>query len=111
MGLCIAFQEFIVSFLVKYAKFSDKNAYKASITVTYCTAIVSAVGVYVASAHALIDGLVLAMPASMVGAWAWVMPSNTLACLEALIGCYLLRFFTKQYFKLFEARHRAAISV
>lgn len=111
MGLCIAFQEFLVSFLVKYAKFTDKNAYKASITATYCTAIIAAVGGYVAAAHALIDGLVYAMPASMAGAWGWVMPANTSICLQALMGCYLLRFFTKQYFKLFEARHRAAISV
>lgn len=110
MGICVAFLEYIVSFLTKYAKFSDHTAYKIAITTTYTTLFVAAVTAYVTSAKALMNGLVSTIPDFMIGPMSWIMPPNTGTCLTAIVGCYLLRFFTKQYFRLFEVRHRAAIS-
>jgi hypothetical protein len=110
MGICIRFYEFIVDFLTGFAHSLNKTTFKISVTGLFVTLFVTAVTAYVTAAKALVAGLVSTMPPVLLGVWGWFMPSNFFVCMTAITACYTLRFFTKHYLRLFEAKHRAAIS-
>jgi hypothetical protein len=85
-------------------------AFKISITLLFISMMIAAIYAYVAAYNVVIVSLGQTVPEIVSGVWGWVMPPNVNACVFALFSCVLLRFFTKQYFLLMNARFRASIS-
>jgi hypothetical protein len=85
-------------------------AFKIAITITFIGLVIAAIYAYVAAYSAIVNGIGQTVPTIVNGVWGWVMPTNVNACIFAIFSAVLLRFFTKQYLLLMNARFRAAIS-
>lgn len=85
-------------------------AFKISITLLFISLMISAIYAYIKAYGVIVSTLNESMPAIVSGVWGWFMPPNVHACIIAIISSVLLKFATKQYFLLMNARFRAAIS-
>jgi len=85
-------------------------AFKIAITLAFIALIVSTVLAYVSAYSTIVNGLAQTVPEIVNGVWGWVMPTNTNLYILAIGSSILLRFVTKQYMLLLNARFRAAIS-
>ena len=85
-------------------------AFKIAITLAFISLIVAAIVAYVQAFGVIVNGIAQTVPEIVNGVWGWVMPENTNACLFAIFSSIMLRFVTKQYLLLLNARFRASIS-
>lgn len=101
----------LMNFLVDiFGKLWLHAAFKIAITVAFTALIVSAIVAYVKAFGVIVNGIAQTVPEIVNGVWGWVMPDNTNACLFAIFSSIMLRFVTKQYLLLLNARFRASIS-
>ena len=100
-----------MNFLVDvFGKLFLHAAFKIAITVAFIGLIVSAIVAYVKAFGVIVNGIAQTVPEIVNGVWGWVMPENTNVCLFAIFSSIMLRFVTKQYLLLLNARFRASIS-
>lgn len=85
-------------------------AFKIAITLLFISLMISAIYAYIAAYRTIVSSLNETMPEIVLGVWGWFMPPNIHACIVAIVSSVLLKFATKQYFLLMNARFRAAIS-
>ena len=101
----------LMNFLVDvFGKLFLHAAFKIAITLAFIGLVVAAIYAYVSAYSVIVNGIAQTVPEIVNGVWGWVMPDNVNACIFAIFSSVMLRFITKQYLLLMNARFRAAIS-
>ncbi len=86
------------------------SAYKIKVTLAVSTVFITITNGYISLFKKILETVSVVTPQPILEVWALVMPSNTYACMNAIVGTYLLKFVTNKWTKLLDYRHHAAIS-
>lgn len=70
-------------------------------------AIVSLLTLYLNTMFATIDGIKHTIPQTAVNVWGWVMPSNAIPCLLALLTARMLAWITKIGYDVLKIKSKA----
>jgi len=101
----------LMQFLVKtFGTIFMHAAFKIAYTVLYISIVVAAIYAYVSTYRTLVNSISQTMPEIVNGVWGWVMPSNAHACFLVIFAVIILRFVTRQWLKLINAKFKAGIS-
>lgn len=102
-----AFVAVFVAAIVAY--FAEKGAdllFRVSLIVLFVGIFITFMSLFISGSTAILDSVKVAVPAEVSNVWGWFMPSNTAACLTAIVSARFLKFGLDFKFKVASLKAR-----
>lgn len=94
----------IITFLSAIWTFASSITLRLPIILAYLALIVIVTTAYLLTANNIIDGIHKTVPTIVLDVWGWVMPSNAIPCLLALITARIHQWTYAKYAKVIEEK-------